>query len=191
MASNPGLFPSIIATAILSLTLGYWIGVGHSLYPTTRPSAKGKRNHDRIATTSSDMSSEEDDLDTPPQAPSGLPSEECKLVLVVRTDLGMGKGKAAAQCSHATLACYKSAIKHHPELVRRWEYSGQPKVTVQAKSEEELEVLQGIAVSLGLTAKVICDAGRTQIVAGSKTVLGVGPGPKSVVDQVTGGLKLY
>ena len=30
--------------------------------------------------------------------------EDTKMVLVVRQDLKMGKGKAAAQCCHATLA---------------------------------------------------------------------------------------
>ena len=30
-----------------------------------------------------------------------------KMVLVVRTDIGMGKGKACAQCAHAAVACYK------------------------------------------------------------------------------------
>jgi peptidyl-tRNA hydrolase, PTH2 family len=49
--------------------------------------------------------------------------------------------------------------------------------------------LQAQAVSLGLCARVIYDAGRTQIAAGSATVLGV-LGPKSVVDEVTGKLKL-
>ena len=37
---------------------------------------------------------------------------------------------------------------------------------------------------------VIRDAGRTQIASGTKTVLAVGPAPKSQVDKVTGGLKL-
>jgi PTH2 family peptidyl-tRNA hydrolase len=46
------------------------------------------------------------------------------------------------------------------------------------------------ARALGVTAEVIQDAGRTQIEAGSMTVLGVGPAPKSVVDKITGGLKL-
>jgi peptidyl-tRNA hydrolase len=63
-------------------------------------------------------------------------------------------------------------------------------VAVQAKSEEDLETLQAQAMSLGICAQVIHDAGRTQIAAGSATVLGVGPAPKSVVDKVTGGLKL-
>jgi len=61
---------------------------------------------------------------------------------------------------------------------------------VQVKSEEELEILQAQAVSLGVCAKIIHDAGRTQIASGSATVLGVGPAPKSVINQVTGHLKL-
>lgn len=38
--------------------------------------------------------------------------------------------------------------------------------------------LQAIALSLGLPAQTIQDAGRTQIAPGSRTVLGVGPGKK-------------
>lgn len=144
--------------------------------------------------------------------------EECKLVLVVRTDLGMGKGpscsiiyissapllycyahsfrpgKIAAQASHATLACYDALLRASPSsihpILARWQRLGQAKIAVQAHSEDELHELQAKAMSLGLCARVIRDAGRTQIASGTATVLGVGPGPKSVVDQVTGGLKL-
>ncbi|KUI55345.1 Peptidyl-tRNA hydrolase 2 [Cytospora mali] len=126
-------------------------------------------------------------------------AEECKLVLVVRTDLGMTKGKIAAQCGHATLACYKTlsraAYKSGPaspeaRLLQRWERHGQAKVAVQTKSADEIQELMGKAQSLGITAEVIVDAGRTQIDPGSMTVLGVGPAPKSLVDKVTGNLKL-
>ncbi len=51
-------------------------------------------------------------------------------------------------------------------------------------------MLQAQAISLGVVAEVIADAGRTQIASGSYTVLGIGPAPKSVVDVVTGQLKL-
>ncbi|PBP20294.1 hypothetical protein BUE80_DR008964 [Diplocarpon rosae] len=119
-------------------------------------------------------------------------NEECKLVLVVRTDLGMTRGKIAAQCGHATLACYKHFLKYDPnsKILRRWERQGQAKIALQVKSEDELDVLQATAVSLGLVAEVIADAGRTQIASGSHTVLGIGPAPKSVIDQITGHLKL-
>jgi len=50
--------------------------------------------------------------------------------------------------------------------------------------------LMGKARSLGVTAEVIQDAGRTQIAASSRTVLGIGPAPKSEVDKITGHLKL-
>ncbi|KAI0518314.1 PTH2-domain-containing protein [Xylaria bambusicola] len=130
--------------------------------------------------------------------PGSNPNEECKLVLVVRTDLGMTKGKIAAQCSHATLACYKTLSRSaarrptsaEAKILQRWERLGQAKIAVQVKSQDELLTLMGKARSLGVTAEVIQDAGRTQIDPGSLTVLGVGPAPKSLVDQITGGLKL-
>ncbi len=110
----------------------------------------------------------------------------------------MFTGKIAAQASHATLACYKTLLRAaqaspqsaSSQILRQWERQGQAKIAVQVKSEDELLELMGRARSLGITAEVIADAGRTQIASGSRTVLGVGPAPKSLVDQVTGGLKL-
>jgi len=104
----------------------------------------------------------------------------------------------AAQCGHATLACYKSLLKastkapNSPQarVLKMWEKYGQAKIAVQIKSQDEMMELMGKARSLGVTAEVIADAGRTQIDAGSLTVLGVGPAPKSVVDGITGHLKL-
>jgi PTH2 family peptidyl-tRNA hydrolase len=109
----------------------------------------------------------------------------------VRPLTGTFTGKIAAQASHATLACYKYTLNHAPSasLLKRWERGGQAKIAVQVKTEEELLTLQAQAMSLGLCARVIQDAGRTQIAAGSTTVLGI-LGPKQVVDQVTGQLKL-
>jgi len=53
-----------------------------------------------------------------------------KLILIIRTDLKMGKGKIAAQCSHAAVAAYKAARKH-PKILRAWEKSGQAKITLK------------------------------------------------------------
>ena len=61
---------------------------------------------------------------------------------------------------------------------------------MQIKGQDEILALMGVARSLGITAEVVADAGRTQIEAGSLTVLGVGPAPKSMIDKVTGHLKL-
>ncbi|EPY51892.1 aminoacyl-tRNA hydrolase [Schizosaccharomyces cryophilus OY26] len=120
-----------------------------------------------------------------------LAEGQTKMVLVVRTDLGMTKGKIAAQCAHAALACYKLAAATDPELLQLWEVAGQAKITLQGQSEEQLQILQAQAMSLGLSARIVHDAGRTQIASGSATVLGIGPGPVSVINEVTGSLKLF
>ncbi|KAL7410018.1 peptidyl-tRNA hydrolase [Mrakia frigida] len=116
--------------------------------------------------------------------------EECKLVLIVRTDLKMTKGKIAAQCGHATLACYKTLLASNPALLAHWERTGQAKIALQIASEDDLLLLQATAQSLNLCARDIQDAGRTQIAAGSRTVLGIGPGPVRLINEVTGHLKL-
>ncbi|XP_028937646.1 peptidyl-tRNA hydrolase 2, mitochondrial [Ornithorhynchus anatinus] len=118
-------------------------------------------------------------------------SGEFKMILVVRNDLKMGKGKAAAQCAHAAVSAYKQLQRRNPGLLKEWEYCGQPKVVVKAPDEETLAELLTHAKLLGLTVSLIQDAGRTQIEAGSKTVLGIGPGPADLIDKVTGHLKLY
>lgn len=116
---------------------------------------------------------------------------EFKMVLVVRNDLKMGKGKVAAQCSHAAVAAYRQVQRRHPELLKQWEYCGQPKVVVKAPDEDTLIYLLGCAKEAGLTVSLIQDAGRTQIAPGSRTVLGIGPGPADLIDSITEDLKLY
>ncbi|XP_062473126.1 peptidyl-tRNA hydrolase 2, mitochondrial [Pezoporus occidentalis] len=118
-------------------------------------------------------------------------SGEFKMVLIVRNDLKMGKGKVAAQCSHAAVSAYKQVQRRNPELLKQWEYCGQPKVVLRAPDEETLIQLLADAKHLGLTVSLIQDAGRTQIAPGSQTVLGIGPGPADVVDKVSGHLKLF
>ncbi|CAG8476374.1 14189_t:CDS:2 [Funneliformis caledonium] len=102
--------------------------------------------------------------------------DEFKLVLLIRNDLGMTKGKVAAQCSHATLACYQSLQKSNPQLLEAWETSGQPKITLKVKDYDEMLSLANKAKEFGLCAKIIRDAGHTQVASGSSTVLGIGPG---------------
>jgi PTH2 family peptidyl-tRNA hydrolase len=202
----------VVGTALASFVSGYLLGIyairGYFISPAW--TEERRRNlHDPVESDESDV---DDDatLDHAPNWANGRDAdrrqglvvekprdtgEECKLVLVVRTDLGMTKGKIAAQCSHATLACFKTLSRASPgsperSILARWERRGQAKIAVQIKSQEEMLELCRKARGLGLTAEVIQDAGRTQIEAGSMTVLGVGPAPKSLVDQVTSHLKL-
>uniref|UniRef100_A0A6M2ENV1 peptidyl-tRNA hydrolase n=1 Tax=Populus davidiana TaxID=266767 RepID=A0A6M2ENV1_9ROSI len=115
--------------------------------------------------------------------------DDFKMVLVVRNDLKMGKGKIAAQCSHATLGLYKKLLNRAPKALNRWEICAQPKVVVKIESEEDMLVLQERAKSLKLPTHITIDAGRTQIAPNSRTVMAI-LGPVEVVDDVTGGLKL-
>lgn len=122
---------------------------------------------------------------------SVLGEGEFKMILVVRNDLKMGKGKVAAQCSHAAVSAYKQVQARNPSLLKQWEYCGQPKVVVKAPDEDTLIDLLGHAKEVGLPVSLIQDAGRTQVTPGSRTVLGIGPGPADLIDRVTGDLKLY
>jgi PTH2 family peptidyl-tRNA hydrolase len=117
---------------------------------------------------------------------------DCKMVLVVRTELGMGKGKIAAQCSHAALGCYKLAQKAVPDLVAEWECRGQPKIVLKLDTvgEEGLYCLMNEAKKRGIVSTVIRDSGKTQIERGTATVTGLGPCTSDLLDEITGHLKL-
>lgn len=141
-------------------------------------------------------SSEDEGIDINSTSLNEIPGE-VRMTLVVRQDLKMGKGKAAAQCLHAALALYKKITNpeseaYNPEMVNRWEYAnGQAKITLQVPNQEEMDTLFAQAMSLGVNCYIVHDAGRTQIAAGSATVLGLGPAPKLVLDEITLELKLY
>ena len=85
---------------------------------------------------------------------------------------------------------YKQAKVIAPDTLKAWERHGQPKVVVKVEDEEALMKLEKVTEDAGVITSMIRDAGRTQIAAGSQTVLGVGPGPVDVVDEITGHLKL-
>lgn len=102
----------------------------------------------------------------------------------------MGKGKIGAQCGHATLGAYRIAIRHCQSAIRSWERFGQAKIALKIEDDEKLMHLHEKAKALGLVVYYVEDAGRTQIAAGSKTVLAIGPGPEAIINSVTGSLKL-
>jgi len=117
--------------------------------------------------------------------------EEAKMVILVRSDLNMGKGKAAAQACHAVLAAYKEASRKDPAILDAWESTGQAKVTLKVESEEEMIGLVKKAREYGVIAQYIRDAGRTQLAPNTTTCAAIGPAPKNLVDLITGHLKLY
>ncbi|KAK4422264.1 Peptidyl-tRNA hydrolase 2, mitochondrial [Sesamum alatum] len=110
------------------------------------------------------------------RTPSTNNDEELKMVLVVRQDLKMGSGKIASQCAHAATGMYSELMYSHRSLLRQWELCGQPKIVVTCKNQQEMNKVKDAAESIGLPTFTVADAGRTQVFAGSKTVLAIGPG---------------
>lgn len=119
----------------------------------------------------------------------GMADAPYKMVLVVNQELGMGKGKIAAQCGHASVGCYKRATRLCPNGLRAWEYTGCAKIAVKCPTEEEMRTIYDKAAERGLPLYLVEDAGRTQIAAGSRTVLGI-LGPTYVFEDLTSHLKL-
>jgi PTH2 family peptidyl-tRNA hydrolase len=113
---------------------------------------------------------------------------ETKLTLIVRADLGMGRGKIAAQASHAAVAAALSTAGSRN--FKNWLSDGQPKVVLRANSEDELYALAQEAHDRGLPVQVIHDAGRTQVEEGTPTCCAIGPAEASDIDAVTSDLSL-
>ena len=111
------------------------------------------------------------------------------MVLCVNQELSMGKGKIAAQCCHAAVGCYKRARKQCPAALTAWERTGCAKIALKCPTEQEMEQIAAMALTKDIPLYLVEDAGRTQIAAGSRTVLGMF-GPVSVFEGVSDHLKL-
>lgn len=120
-----------------------------------------------------------------------LAEETPKLVVVARSDLNLSVGKLASQVAHAAVSCYAASKKHNPKFIEFWETVGQPKIVVRCHSESALMKLAHEAGQRKLVTSLIKDAGKTQIPAGTVTVLGIGPAPARIVNEVTGHCKVY
>ncbi len=113
-----------------------------------------------------------------------------KQVIVMRSDLKMGKGKIAAQAGHAAVSAAEDARKHSQKWWRAWLDEGQCKIAVKVKSEEELADLEEQAKRFDLPCALIYDRGLTQLPPDTATCLAIGPAPSSEVDKITGKLPL-
>jgi len=115
---------------------------------------------------------------------------EYKMVLVTRADLALSAGKLAVQVAHAAVMCTLLTKKHKPLWFAKWQREGAKKVVVKVETLEEFFSLKEKAKMLGISANIVIDAGHTEVPEGTQTVLGIGPAPSNIINQVTGALPL-
>jgi PTH2 family peptidyl-tRNA hydrolase len=128
-----------------------------------------------------------------------------KMVLVIRKDLKMRRGKEIAQACHGAVGAILAQKTNVVEGVggssitieadkptTEWILGMFRKITVTVNSEEELMGLHKLATELGIRATLIEDNGLTEFHGEkTRTVLALGPDYDEKIDVITGHLKLY
>ena len=136
-----------------------------------------------------------------------------KMMIVMRRDLKMRKGKIAAQAGHACIDAILAALCKEGRLndfemtddgmvlkntnnestpLSDWFCYGCAKVCVYVDSEEALLDIAKKASEKGIIASVITDAGMTEFHGiPTKTCLALEPLPAEIADELTGWLPLY
>ncbi len=110
-----------------------------------------------------------------------------KMMIVMRKDLNMRKGKMIAQACHAAM---RVALKHEIPLEYFGEH-GEKKVCVGVDSEEQLERVASTARAAGIVVELIEDSGHTEFHGvPTKTCLTLGPASEEALDAITGELTL-
>lgn len=124
---------------------------------------------------------------------AGLLEPEFKMVFVVNMELEMGRGKQCAQVAHAALGLFLdiqfSENIDNVTKLHQWLTSGQKKIVLRGQNLAEMRRIQEEAKAANLPNHLVADAGRTQITAGSKTVLAIF-GSNQELDSITGSLRL-
>ena len=115
---------------------------------------------------------------------------ELKQIILVRTDLKMGKGKIAAQASHASVIATLQAQRDNKIWYDAWFKQGMKKVVVKIADEEELQHVFQLGAKNKLPRAYINDAGHTQLEPGTATAAALGPAPVSILDPITKKYKL-
>lgn len=136
-----------------------------------------------------------------------------KMMIIMRRDLKMRKGKIAAQAGHACVEAVLMALKKENRLndieessdgvelnldkktntpLSEWFHYGRTKVCVYVDSEAELLDIARKATERGVLSAMITDAGMTEFHGiPTKTCLALEPLPCDIANELTGHLNLY
>lgn len=129
-----------------------------------------------------------------------------KQVIVVRKDLGMRKGKMAAQAAHASTASAlpretanitemgngKVQISWELDVAQlEWFMGLSTKIVVGARDEQHLMEIYEQAKQAGLPCSLIQDRGFTEFGGvPTYTAVGIGPANEQLINTITGALPL-
>ncbi|XP_018579430.1 peptidyl-tRNA hydrolase 2, mitochondrial-like [Anoplophora glabripennis] len=115
-----------------------------------------------------------------------------KMIIIIRTDLQMGRGKIASQAAHAAVLLYQSSIENSNPCLQTWLRCGQPKVVLKIDTNCDSALLNIYEEALASHLNVcrVHDAGKTQVVEGTLTAVGIGPNKVEEIDKITSDLKL-
>ena len=115
---------------------------------------------------------------------------EYKMVIVTRKDLKLSEGKLAAQVAHAAVECALITKNNNSKWFKKWKSEGAKKAILKTDSLDDFYSLKKMADELNISSIIISDAGHTEIPFGTKTVIGIGPGPNNLIDKITGHLSV-
>jgi peptidyl-tRNA hydrolase, PTH2 family len=128
-----------------------------------------------------------------------------KLVIAVRRDLHMTRGKEIAQACHAVVGVLlgengytydeKKGELNHVKMDKdtlAWLENGSAKICVKVDSEQALYDLKRKAEEAGIHSCLILDDGLTMFHGiKTSTCIALGPAETCIVDTITGTLPLY
>ncbi len=113
-----------------------------------------------------------------------------KQVIIIRSDLRMGKGKTAVQVAHASVLGANKVKEEHAMWYTDWQASGGAKIAAKVSSLGELMRAKRDAEKANLPVVIVEDRGLTQLRPGTITCIGIGPAQSDKIDCITSHLKL-
>lgn len=125
-----------------------------------------------------------------------------KQLIIIRKDLGMNKGKLAAQAAHASVAALFSIAQRNEEslvidymnhkIAGEWIKGSFAKIALAVRSEEELKQCFDVAKEYGFPCAYIVDSGVTVFNGQpTPTCIGIGPARAEELDALFSSLPLY
>jgi PTH2 family peptidyl-tRNA hydrolase len=116
-----------------------------------------------------------------------MTEDEIVMYIIVRSSLGMPKGKLAAQVGHGVqliIRAIEAQGSPRDKLwLEEWELHSYTKIVLKAEDDSFFK-------ARGAFGRYVTDEGRTAVEPGSQTVYAMAPMPKSLAAPYVEGLKL-